>query len=356
MVTTATLQQVLDEWKEISGMDYCLLSAEGEPLAFTTSDLPAFSASLPEAAGTDAAPFPLADGLCCPVLVAGSLEYYLTLSPPAPIDPASLPVIGEMAACQIRKLAEIYGEHSEREQFLKDLLLDRLLLVDLYRHSHILRITADVPRIVLILQSPHLTDPRRIESIRPLLNMRDFIVSMNAQQTAIIRELSPEKGYEDIAALAKVLLDRFHQIGETEDRLSCGSIVVELKDLSRSYREAVAAMEAGQLFYPKESFFAFPSLGLARLICRMPLPVCRTFPEEILKSPADLFADPELVETAEAFFANHLNPTQTAKQLFIHRNTLIYRLDKIQKITGLDLRHFDDAMSFRLALMMQRRQ
>ncbi|MBO7364459.1 MAG: helix-turn-helix domain-containing protein, partial [Lachnospiraceae bacterium] len=135
-------------------------------------------------------------------------------------------------------------------------------------------------------------------------------------------------------------------------RVAYGNVVDEIRKVSASYKEARLALAVGAIFNADERVLAYASLGIGRLIYQLPLPMCKMFIEEIFKEQSPEDFDEETLTTINQFFENNLNVSETSRQLFIHRNTLVYRLDKLQKNTGLDLRVFDDAITFKIALMV----
>ena len=135
-------------------------------------------------------------------------------------------------------------------------------------------------------------------------------------------------------------------------RISFGTVIDEIKEVSKSYKEAKMALEVGKIFYPGRTIIAYNSLGIGRLIYQLPLPLCKMFIKEIFTSVSPDEFDEETLTTINKFFENNLNVSETSRQLYIHRNTLVYRLDKLQRSTGLDLRIFDDAITFKIALMV----
>jgi carbohydrate diacid regulator len=138
----------------------------------------------------------------------------------------------------------------------------------------------------------------------------------------------------------------------TKVHVAFGTIVNEIKDVSRSYKEAKMALDVGKIFYSDRNVMAYSNLGIGRLIYQLPMPLCKMFIKEIFdgKSPDEF--DEETLTTINKFFENNLNVSETSRQLYIHRNTLVYRLDKLQKSTNLDLRVFEDAITFKIALMV----
>ena len=169
-----------------------------------------------------------------------------------------------------------------------------------------------------------------------------------------MKELEENEGYEEMDKLAQTILDTLGLDKENDTHIAYGTIVGELKEVSRSYKEARMALDVGKIFSPEKDVIAYSSLGIGRLIYQLPIPLCKMFIKEIFggKSPDDF--DEETLVTIDKFFENSLNVSETSRQLYIHRNTLVYRLDKLQKSTGLDLRVFEDAITFKIALMVVR--
>ena len=167
-----------------------------------------------------------------------------------------------------------------------------------------------------------------------------------------MREVRPGETYEDLEKTANMILDMLNTEAMSKVHIALGTIVNEIKDVSRSYKEAKMALDVGKIFYSSKNVVAFSSLGIGRLIYQLPLPLCRMFIKEIFdgKNPDEF--DEETLTTINKFFENSLNVSETSRQLYIHRNTLVYRLDKLQKSTGLDLRVFEDAITFKIALMV----
>ena len=134
--------------------------------------------------------------------------------------------------------------------------------------------------------------------------------------------------------------------------MAYGTIVEEIKEVSRSYKEAALALDVGKIFFREHRVIAYSVLGIGRLIYQLPIPLCKMFIKEIFKEKSPNDFDEETITTINKFFENNLNVSETSRQLYIHRNTLVYRLDKLQKSTGLDLRVFEDAITFKIALMV----
>lgn len=197
-------------------------------------------------------------------------------------------------------------------------------------------------------------DGNALETVRSLFSSktRDFITAVDEKNIILVREVKQGETYSDLEKTANMLLDMLNTEAMSKVNVAFGTIVNEIKDVSRSYKEAKMALDVGKIFYSTKNVVAYSRLGIGRLIYQLPLPLCRMFIKEIFdgKSPDDF--DEETLTTINKFFENSLNVSETSRQLYIHRNTLVYRLDKLQKSTGLDLRVFEDAITFKIALMV----
>ena len=265
-------------------------------------------------------------------------------------------MVGKMAAFQIQNLLVAYKERFDKDSFIKNLLLDNLLLVDIYNRAKKLHIEADVRRVVMILEMPQEKDHSSMESVKSLFGgkSKDFITAVDEKSIIVVKELEDGENYPEMDQLAHTILDTLGMGNDGKTHMAYGTIVNELKEVSRSYKEARMALDVGKIFFGDKEVIAYSSLGIGRLIYQLPIPLCKMFIKEIFggKSPDDF--DEETLVTIDKFFENSLNVSETSRQLYIHRNTLVYRLDKLQKSTGLDLRVFEDAITFKIALMVVR--
>ena len=181
---------------------------------------------------------------------------------------------------------------------------------------------------------------------------RDFITAVDEKNIIVVKEVLENEGYDELNKTAEVILNMFNSCENQEIHIAYGTIVNEIKEVSRSYKEARMALDVGKIFFEDHRIIAYSTLGIGRLIYQLPIPLCKMFIKEIFdgKSPDEF--DDETLTTINKFFENSLNVSETSRQLYIHRNTLVYRLDKLQKSTGLDLRIFEDAITFKIALMV----
>jgi carbohydrate diacid regulator len=270
-------------------------------------------------------------------------------------DSEDVYMIGKIAAFQIQNLLVAYKERFDRDNFIKNLLLDNLLLVDIYNRAKKLHIETDVRRVVFMVETNREKDGNELEKIRTLFGgkSKDFVTAVDEKNIIVVKEMVENETYADLGKTAEVILGLFRtDSGSCSVHVAYGTIVEELKDVSRSYKEARMALDVGKIFFEDQDVIAYSQLGIGRLIYQLPIPLCKMFIKEIFggKSPDDF--DEEILTTINKFFENSLNVSETSRQLYIHRNTLVYRLDKLQKSTGLDLRVFEDAITFKIALMV----
>ena len=350
MITNQILQSTIEGLKVISRIDLCVIDLEGNVLAST----------YPEAEEHRAYMLPFVDSPADSQLVQGyqffkifdehQLEYILV----AKGSSDDVYMVGKMAAFQIQGLLTAYKERFDKDNFIKNLLLDNLLLVDIYNRAKKLHIETDVKRIVFIIETKTEKDTNALETVRTLFSSKtkDFITAVDEKNIILVKEIKPSETYEDMRKTAKVIVDMLNTEAMSSVNVAYGTIVNEIKEVSRSYKEAKLALDVGKIFYSDRKIIAYSNLGIGRLIYQLPLPLCKMFIKEIFdgKSPDEF--DEETLTTINKFFENSLNVSETSRQLYIHRNTLVYRLDKLQKSTGLDLRVFEDAITFKIALMV----
>ena len=243
---------------------------------------------------------------------------------------------------------------ADKDNFIKNLILDNLLLVDIYNRAKKLHIETEVRRVVFLVETNREKDGNELEKIRSLFGgkSKDFVTAVDEKNIIVVKELADNESYEDLKKTAEVIINLFRSDANCNIHVAYGTVVQELKEVSRSYKEARMALDVGKIFFEEQDVIAYSQLGIGRLIYQLPIPLCKMFIKEIFdgKSPDEF--DEEILSTINKFFENSLNVSETSRQLYIHRNTLVYRLDKLQKSTGLDLRVFEDAITFKIALMV----
>ncbi|MCD7955456.1 MAG: helix-turn-helix domain-containing protein [Lachnospiraceae bacterium] len=350
MISNQVLQTTLDGLKAISRVDLCVLDTEGVMLATTFSEAEEFRDSVLAFAGSPADSQVVSGCQFFKVFDDHQLEYVLLANG----NNNDVHMVGRMAAFQLQNLLVAYKERFDKDNFIKNLLLDNLLLVDIYNRAKKLHIDTEARRVVFIVEIDHEKEMGLLENIRALFGTRsgDFITAVDEKSIIVVKELSEQDTYEDMDRTAEMILDALGEEKKKEALIAYGTIVSEIKEVSRSYKEARMALNVGKIFFEERKVIAYSSLGIGRLIYQLPIPLCKMFIKEIFdgKSPEDF--DEETLTTINKFFENSLNVSETSRQLYIHRNTLVYRLDKLQKQTGLDLRVFEDAITFKIALMV----
>ena len=350
MISNQVLQNTLEGLKEISRTEFCVIDTEGKVLASTFADYVINQVDVQAFANSQADSQLVKGYQYFKVCDDHQLEYILVVHG----EDEDTYMIGKLAAFQIQNLIVAYKERFDKDSFIKNLLLDNLLLVDIYNRAKKLHIEADVPRVVLILETQQEKDHNSIENVKSLFGgkSKDFITAVDEKSIIIVKQLEEGENYSDMEKLSHALLDTLGYSQDGETHIAFGTIVNELKEVSRSYKEARMALDIGKIFFGDRDVIAYSTLGIGRLIYQLPIPLCKMFIKEIFenKSPDDF--DEETLVTIDKFFENSLNVSETSRQLYIHRNTLVYRLDKLQKSTGLDLRVFEDAITFKIALMV----
>ena len=350
MISNQILQNTIDGLREITRVDLCILDMEGQVLASTEKQPENYSS---EAAAFISSP---ADSQVVhgyqffKVFDENQLEYVL-LAKGASDD---VYMVGKLAAFQLSSLLTAYKERFDKDNFIKNLLLDNLLLVDIYNRAKKLHIMTEVRRVVFIIESSREKVNAALDSVRSHFGSksRDFVTAVDEKNVIVVKELSPGEGYDEMIRVAEGMKEVVAALDGEEVHVALGTIVGEIKEVSRSYKEARMALDVGKIFFDDREIIAYSSLGIGRLIYQLPIPLCKMFIREIFdgRSPDDV--DEETLTTINKFFENSLNVSETSRQLYIHRNTLVYRLDKLQKSTSLDLRVFEDAITFKIALMV----
>ncbi len=263
-------------------------------------------------------------------------------------------MVGKIAVCQLQNLVIAYKERFDRNNFFQNLLLDNLLLVDIYNRAKKLHVEAAAPRAVYLVETKSEKDGIVTELLKGMFSSQsgDYITAVDESNVILIKQLDNGISQENLQETAETIVSMVNVEAMLNVRVAYGTVVQELKDVSKSYKEAKMAMDVGKIFYAEKNIASYSALGIGRLIYQLPVNLCRIFIEEIFGDnvPSDL--DEETLNTLNKFFENNLNVSETSRQLFVHRNTLVYRIEKIQKSTGLDLRSFDDALTFKIALMV----
>ncbi len=350
MISNQILQSTVEGLKNIARIDLCVTDTEGKVLATTFSTVDELEDKILAFVDSPAESQEIKGYQFFKVIDDNQLEYILV----AKGSSDDVYMVGKIVTFQIQNLLVAYKERFDKDNFIKNLLLDNLLLVDIYNRARKLHIQTDAKRVVFVIETASEKDNNALETVKNLFSSRtkDFITAVDERNIIIVKEIEEMETYEDLERMGNTMLDMLNTEAMSKVTIAYGTIVNDLKEVSKSYKEARMALDVGKIFYSNKCVIAYNNLGIGRLIYQLPLPLCKMFIKEIFmdKSPDEF--DEETLMTIRKFFENNLNVSETSRQLYIHRNTLVYRLDKLQKSTGLDLRVFEDAITFNIAMMV----
>ena len=350
MLSSQTIQTSIDELKAITKVDLCVYDPVGAVMA-TTRDMKEISGSL--ISGFAASPADsqvIGTHHLLKIWDEGELLFVIVAKGTG--DDAYM--VGKIAVCQIQNLAIAYKERFDRNNFFQNLLLDNLLLVDIYNRAKKLHVEVSVPRAVFLIETKLEKDGIVTELLKGMFTNQsgDYITAVDESNVILIKNVEADSSYEALSEVADTVVAMMNAEAMLNVKVAFGTVVQELKDVSKSYKEAKMALDVGKIFYAEKNVIAYSTLGIGRLIYQLPINLCRIFIDEIFGDESLIDLDDETLTTINKFFENNLNVSETSRQLFVHRNTLVYRIEKLQKSTGLDLRNFDDALTFKIALMV----
>lgn len=351
MLSNQKLQNAINEIKEITGKDVCLYMVKEEHFLSTNSvdDSGAVKQFLEE----DDEWCLCAFGMLFKSYIDEELSFVLGLSG----ADSTMTMIGQMACCQIRNIIVSFAEQFDRNNFMQNLLLGNFLVVDIFSKAKKLHIEAH-PRAVFVIDTGKKSNDVVLELVKNLSEMRskDFVTNVDEHSVVLIKDVSgvsEEEMETHLASIAASLADNLHMEAMIRVRVGYGNVVLDIPSIAESYKEAKMALEVGRVFYAEYDTISYGKLGIGRLIYQLPMSLCDMFIKEVFGDEIpDILDDEEAMSTINKFFENNLNISETARQLYVHRNTLVYRLERIQKAIGLDIGKFDDAMTFKIAVMV----
>lgn len=350
MLSNQIIQDSISELKNITGIDIRVADRDGKTVVSTCDDESISAQIVRSFVASPADSQTLADrhlfrvnadeDTMYVVITKGSSEECYT--------------VGRIATGQLRTLMTACEDRYDKNSFFQNLLLDNMLLVDIHNRAQKLHIPNERRRCVFFLELGGENDGSCMEMLKGLFSATqgDVVTSVDERSVILIKALSDEDGYPELEQIARTIVDMMYTEVMASVCLAYGTIVNELKEVSRSYKEARMALDVGRIFYREKRIVAYNTLGIGRLIYQLPTSLCEVFMTEVFGDniPDDL--DEETLTTINKFFENNLNVSETSRQLYLHRNTLVYRIEKLQKTTGLDIRVFDDALTLKIALMV----
>lgn len=261
-----------------------------------------------------------------------------------------------LASVAMNEARTNYEEKHNKATFAKNIISDNILPGDVYVRAKELHFVTDVPRSVYLVRQLDRSDVAALEVIQNLFpdRQRDFVLSVSETDIVVIKELTREERPEDIVAVAENIENAVRSELLVKTVIGIGTTAYHLRELADRYKEAQVAIEVGKVFDTEKSIINYENLGIGRIIYQLPTTLCEMFLSEVFKKNPIEALDPDTLETINKFFENNLNVSETSRKLYVHRNTLVYRLEKIKKITGLDLREFDHAIVFKVAMMVKK--
>ena len=264
----------------------------------------------------------------------------------------------QLIAISLGNIKNLYDEKYDKGSFVKNIILDNILPSDIYIKSNELHFSSEESRVVIVIKFQGASSSSYVpyEVIQNIVTdkTKDYVISISEQDIVIVKEVDPAIEPEALEKYAQEILRAASAECPAKLLIGISSVVDNLKDLARAYKEAKVSLEVGKVFDIEKPIMSYENLGIGRLVYQLPTTLCEIFLQEVFKKGSLDSLDRETLMTVQSFFENNLNVSETSRKLFVHRNTLVYRLEKIRKLTGLDLREFDHAVTFKVALMVKK--
>ena len=351
MITNQVIQNSIDSVKECSGSDLCVFELSGAVAASTfgtpeiaPEDIRAFRQSQADSQV-------MGEYRLFKVKNEDDILYVLVTK-----GGESAELVGRIAAKELENLTEAYRERFDHNNFFQNLLLDNMLSVDIYNQARKLQILTDVTRVVYIIEPQTDRETGGMELLRSLYSAsdNDYVTAVDEKNIILVKAFGPDEEVndEELENVARLLVDTMETELMVNARVAYGTPEDDIKRASQSYKEAKMALEVGRIFYAQKEVIGYNSLGIGRLVYQLQPTLCDIFLHEVFGEEIPESFDDETLITVNKFFENNLNVSETSRQLFVHRNTLVYRIEKLEKMTGLDIRSFDDALTLKIALMV----
>ena len=260
-----------------------------------------------------------------------------------------------IAAVAFNEAKSNYEEKHNKAAFVKNIISDNILPGDVYVRAKELHFVTDEPRVVLLARQMENADVAAVEVVQRLFpdRQKDFVLNLNETDVVVVKALPSAESPEEVMRAARSIEDVLHKELGVKCVIGISTNARHLRELADRYKEAQVAIEVGRVFESEKTIINYESLGLGRIIYQLPTTLCEMFLNEVFKKNPIETLDEDTLETINKFFENNLNVSETSRKLYVHRNTLVYRLEKIKKLTGLDLREFDHAIVFKVAMMVK---
>jgi len=349
MITNQIIQNTIDDLRSITKVEFAVYDVECGIIASTAEikadfeTIDGFIESVDESKTVDDCHF-------IKVNDEGEVAYVIVSTGDAEMSAT----MSKVAACQLKALIQAYKERIDRNNFFQNLILDNLLLVDIHNRAQKLHIENEKKRLVYLVEIQNDKDNVAPQLMKSLFveQAGNYITSVDEKTIILIKDMEDNSNKEDYDEISNTIVDMLESEAMLRVRVSYGLPVRELKNLSKCYKEAKMALEVGSIFHSEKSVLSYETLGIGRLIYQLPINLCQIFVKEVFGDTVPEDIDEETITTINKFFENNLNVSETARQLYIHRNTLVYRMGKLQEAIGLDMRNFDDAVTFKIVMMV----
>ena len=351
MLANHTLYEIIEEVKAIINEECSVWNIQGECVAFTSQEL---AETLKDVKTflekEDVDVYITKKNACFGIRHDEELVYVFAIH--NVMD--NVEVLGKLCVSRFEHVNQLYERRVDKNRFFQQLLLDNLLLVDVYNQAQKINVDIEAKRMVFVVEPKKPSDSLVLETMKSLYSAgaRDYVTSVEEGHIILIKALDKNDDYQEVNEIAKAIVDALCSEAMVDVRVAYGTIIEELKDVSKCYKEASMALDVGRIFYVEKNVLAYNGLGIGRLIHQLPISLCEMFIEEVFHGNAIEQLDKETLATVNSFFDNNLNISETARKMYLHRNTLGYRLDKITRTTGLDVKTFEDALTFKIALMV----
>ena len=287
-----------------------------------------------------------------PITAGSKSEYYVFVDG----DDKLAEKISKILVVSFINIKNLYDEKYDKGSFIKNIILDNILPSDIYVKSKELHFNTEEVRIVFLVKFYSRTDMMPFEMLQNMFpdKSKDYVISVGEQDVVLVKDIKPGTERKEIEKMAANIVTTLNNEYYAKVAIGISTVVDNIKDLARAYKEAQVALDVGKVFETEKNIISYENLGIGRLIYQLPTTMCEMFLQEVFKKGSLDSLDKETLMTIQCFFENNLNVSETSRKLFVHRNTLVYRLEKIRKLTGLDLREFEHAITFKVALMVQK--
>ena len=354
-MSNSIFQNVILQLKEVGDRTFGVIDTEGVVVSCTDTALLGehWPDAALKAAGAAASYTTFAQKTFRAILSATNLMEYAVFCTG---DDEAARAYCSLAYIALNDAKVFYEEKHDRGTFVKNIIMDNILPGDIYVRAKELHFATDAPRAVFLVRQLGKCDVATVDVLSGMFSdkQQDFVISINETDTAVVKQLTEIPSAEDLEKLAQSIENTLRGELFVKTVIGIGTVVNHLRELADAYKEAQTAIEVGKVFENEKTIINYENLGIGRLIYQLPTTLCEIFLSEVFEKNSIDALDQETLFTINKFFENNLNVSETSRRLFVHRNTLVYRLEKIKRQTGLDLRRFDHAIVFQVALMVRK--